>query len=98
MASPRVVSKAVELSLKEYKRAVRLAPGTIIQASDRQYRVNERGEWRRIPKYAEVEGQVKDKVEVPFHRDGRDPRTGAKCWCLPCVRFWKGLSEVAPID
>jgi hypothetical protein len=96
VSSPRIVSKAVELTAREYKRAVRLAPGTIVQASDRQYRVNERGEWRRVPKHDEVKSEA-ERAEVPFHVKGRRPEDGQKCWCFPCICFWRGEAD-APVD
>ena len=61
-------------------------PGTIIQASDRQYRVWPDGSWRRIPKYAEVIGVPPVVEPIPFHVNLRDARTGVKCWCWDCLR------------
>ena len=61
-------------------------PGTIIQASDRQYRVSESGAWKRIPKYAEIIGVPPVVEPMPFHVGLRDARTGVKCWCNECLQ------------
>jgi len=62
-------------------------PGTVIQATDRQYRVNERGEWRRIPTNLEVKGVVL-KPDVPFHLDGLRTSDGWFCWCQDCIEIY----------
>src|SRR5271155_4045656 len=63
------------------------APGTIIQATDRQYKVDQNGSWRRIPTNLEVKGIVL-KPDVPFHLDGRRTSDGAYCWCYECIEIY----------
>lgn len=77
--------KIVEVDQKKY----RLAPGTVVQASDGQYMVMESGAWRRLAKHEETKGIV-DVQRPPFHIAGRRPEDGAKCWCAECLRWWKG--------
>jgi hypothetical protein len=60
------------------------APGTVIQASDRQYRVDQNGSWRRLPPGQEVKG-IALKPKVPFCLDGRSS-DGSFCWCFDCLK------------
>ena len=64
------------------------APGTLVVASDKQYRVNSRGEWRKLEHPVETPGFVKE--EIPLCVNGRDARTGVKCWCYRCLENRKG--------
>jgi len=60
-------------------------PGTVIQASDRQYRVQPNGAWRRLPKYAEVKGILVDEYKPrKWCRDGVN-WDGSRCWCVDCL-------------
>lgn len=58
--------------------------GTVIIASDRQYKVSENGEWRRLRKSEEVATKFK-WPEKSFHLDGKSFTDGF-CWCFSCIK------------
>lgn len=60
-------------------------PIKIVQASDRQYEVNERGEYRRLKQT--IKGNLEPYPEPEFHRDGMS-FNGSKCYCKTC-RDWR---------
>lgn len=73
------------------------APGTVIQASDRQYKVDQNGSWRRLPVQLEVKGVVL-KPEVSFHFDGRRTEDGAWCWCAECLEIYHHKTKPVKIN
>lgn len=70
------------------KPKIRHPAGTIIQASDRQYRVNERGEFRHLEH--EIKGVFVPPPPKEFHRDGMS-FDGSKCWCSECIAWRKKI-------